>query len=441
MKIPTKDADVDDATLPRYRWVVLFACWASFTLTAVDRSTWGPASVFVGDSLSVPIASLGAFATAYYVGYVISNACGGFMSDALGGRITLAVSLFGAGALMFTFGYTTSAAVGIAVQAAVGLFAGADYSAGIKLITSWFHPSEFGLVMGIFLTATSLGLAIANSVVPFLIEHHSWHTSYHLFGIISMIFAVVLYFLVRPGPLRRVNTESDSGIVKPKATLLLRNRNFVLACAGGFGAFWAVYGFITWANALMIKGHGVPATTAGMVIVVFSIAAVASKPVIGLVADRFFPTSRKVPIMITLGVFGVVLSVFGGLSSVTAFFWMAPILGLIAYGGSTLLVAMVPTLVPNSLTGTAAGLSNSIWQLGSAAVPIVIGAVFGATGSFQAAFLTLAAGPILGLLIVAAIREPRLQPKGGAEAEHNDDIGNTDVSIPAADPHRSGTAQ
>ena len=64
------------ATLSPYRWVVLFACWLSFTLTSVDRSTWGPASVFVGEDLAVPLASLGVFATAYYVGYVISNALG-----------------------------------------------------------------------------------------------------------------------------------------------------------------------------------------------------------------------------------------------------------------------------------------------------------------------------------------------------------------------------
>lgn len=402
---PSADAD-NNAVRSPYRWIVLFACWASFTLTAVDRSTWGPASVFVGDSMGVPIASLGAFATAYYIGYVISNAFGGFMSDAFGGRITLAASLFGAGAFMTGFGYTSSAVVGISVQAAVGLFAGADYSAGIKLITSWFKPSEFGFVMGIFLTATSLGLAIANSAVPWMIEHHSWHTSYHVFGTASMVFAVVLFFVVKPGPLRRVNT--DSSIVKPKATLLLRNRNFLLTCAGGFGAFWGVYGFVVWANALMIKGHGVASATAGMVIVVFSLAAAFSKPLLGWFADRFFPHTRKVPIMIVMGLYSAALAVFGGLSGVTAFFWMAPVLGIVAYGAGTLLVALVPTLVPNSLTGTAAGLSNSTWQLGSAVVPVVVGAVFGATGSFHAAFLTLAAGPLLGLLVIAAVREPRL---------------------------------
>ncbi len=57
----------DQQARNRYRWVVLVLCWLAFTMTSVDRSTWGPASVFVGEDLGVPLASLGVFATAYYI--------------------------------------------------------------------------------------------------------------------------------------------------------------------------------------------------------------------------------------------------------------------------------------------------------------------------------------------------------------------------------------
>ncbi|MFC6066552.1 MFS transporter [Streptomyces ochraceiscleroticus] len=180
--------------------MVLVACWLSFTLTSIDRSTWGPASVFVGEGLAVPMASLGVFATAYYVGYVISNAIGGIGVDRFGGRIVLTVSLAGAGVFMSVFGSTTSATVGIAVQAVVGLFAGADYAAGVRLISSWFPSKKLGMPMGVFTTATSLGTAIANAVVPALIAWHGWGTSHHVFGIISVVVAALLLFVLRNGP-------------------------------------------------------------------------------------------------------------------------------------------------------------------------------------------------------------------------------------------------
>ncbi|MBW0102708.1 nitrate/nitrite transporter [Pseudonocardia sp. KRD291] len=407
------------ATLSPYRWVVLFACWLSFTLTSVDRSTWGPASVFVGDDLAVPLASLGVFATAYYVGYVISNALGGIGTDRLGGRLMLSVSLFGAGAFMTLFGSTTSATVGIAVQALVGLFAGADYSAGIRLVASWFPASQLGLPMGIFVTATSLGTAIANSVVPAMIAWHGWGTSYHVFGVISMVLAVLLFFVLRPGPMLDGGPEV-AGAVPPAATersrsswaAMLANRNLVLTAIAGFGGFWGLYGFITWANALMIKGHGIAPATAGAVVAIFAITAVVVKPIVGFVSDRFFGGARRMPAALILALFVVTLLAFGSLSSPTGFLWLAPLLGAAAYGWTPLLVALVPRLVPSAVTGTASGFANAFWQLGSVIVPLAVGASYAATGSFMVAFVTLAAGPALGAVVMLAVRERRPDRSG-----------------------------
>ncbi|MFF4619053.1 MFS transporter [Nonomuraea jabiensis] len=97
---------------------MLALAWASFTMTAVDRSTWGPAS-------------------------------------------------------------------------------GCDYSAGVKLVSQWFPPKDRGFAMGVFMTATSLGTVIANAVVPSLIAASGWRMSYHVFGAVSMVVAVLCLLLLR----------------------------------------------------------------------------------------------------------------------------------------------------------------------------------------------------------------------------------------------------
>ncbi|MFD7444426.1 nitrate/nitrite transporter [Streptomyces sp. NPDC059909] len=411
-----------------YRWVVLVACWLSFTLTSIDRSTWGPASVFVGEGLAVPVASLGVFATAYYVGYVISNAIGGIGVDRFGGRIVLTVSLAGAGVFMSVFGSTTSATVGITVQAVVGLFAGADYAAGVRLISSWFPSSKLGMPMGVFTTATSLGTAIANAVVPTLIAWHGWGTSYHIFGIISIVVAALLLFFLRNGPeevkgQKKPRVERKSGgLFGPDLRTFLRNRDVVLTCLTGFCGFWGLYGFVTWANALMIKGHDIDAGTAGMVVAIFAITAVAVKPLVGLITDRFFGGARKTPSLVIFAVFALTLVWFGNLSSPTAFIWLAPLLGAAAYGWAALLVALIPRLVPDSVTGSVAGIANAIWQLGSVLVPLAVGAVFSATGSFNAAFLTLAAGPALAILFMLPVRDKAEHRKQATSTESEEKV-------------------
>jgi nitrate/nitrite transporter NarK len=62
--------------------------------------------------------------------------------------------------------------------------------------------------------------------------------------------------------------------------------------------------------------------------------------------------------------------------------------------------------VSSSDLGTAAGMTNAMWQIGSVLVPLAVGAVFAATNnSFMAALITLAAGPFLGMIIMYFVNE------------------------------------
>ncbi|MFJ6375427.1 MFS transporter [Pseudarthrobacter oxydans] len=386
-----------------YRWLALVLCWLAFTMTSVDRSTWGPASIFIGEDLGVPLASLGLFATFYYIGYVVSNAGSGFLTDKVGGRLLISVSLVGAGGSMMFFGSTTSAVVGMAIQAVIGLFAGAEYAAGIKLISSWFRPEELGKAMGIYTSATSLGVVVANTAVPYLIQQYSWHVSYLLFGAVSIVAGVVCYVILRPGPV--VSKKTHRSESRSALRELLRNKNLLLLALAGFGGFWGTYGFITWSNALMIKGHGIDPVVAGGIVAIYAALGVFGKPLIGWIADKF-NGARRVPAMVVLGCFSVMLVVFGLLDNALAFFIAAPLLGLGAYCYLPLIVALVPRLVSSSVLGTAAGMTNAIWQIGSVLVPLAVGAVFAATNnSFMAALITLAAGPFVGMIIMYFVNE------------------------------------
>ncbi|MDQ0378484.1 MFS transporter [Amycolatopsis thermophila] len=387
-----------------YRWVVLVLSWAAFTMTSVDRSTWGPASVAVGEHLGVSLAGLGVFATGYYVGYVISNAAGGVLTDWLGARVVMSASLFLAGGFMIAFGETDSVAMGIAFQAAVGIFAGCDYSAGVKLIAQWFTPKDRGFAMGVFMTATSLGTVIANAVVPRLLEASGWQTSYHLFGGASMVIALLCLLLVRGR-----TAEDATARAVPDLRPLARSRDLWLLGLAGFGGLWGTYGFITWSNALMIKGSGLTAVQAGSVVAIFGIAAIAAKPFIGVVSDLLGGRRRTLTVVV-LGAFVVALLVFGTRGSLAGFLWVAPFLGVTAYVYSPLMVAMIPRIAGVGLAGSAAGATNAFWQLGSTVVPVVLGAVFQATHSFFAAFATLAAGPLAGALLMLGVREREAEP-------------------------------
>lgn len=398
--------------LSPYRWVILLVSWAAFTMTSVDRSTWGPASASVGESLAVPLAALGIFATAYYIGYVLSNLGGGVLVDWLGGRLILGISGIGAGFFMLLFGSTTSFAVGLALQAAVGLLAGVDFAAGLKLISTWFPAEKRGFAAGVFMTATSLGTVIANAVVPRIIVSSGWGASYHFFGAVTMVIGIVCLLIVRNG-------DAAKGADQPKRELpdvrpLLRNRNLFLLGLAGFGGLWGTYGFVTWSNTLMVKGSGISPIDAGTVLVVFAAIAVFVKPAMGWICDKI-GRGLRLPIVVILVFFSAMLVLFGSMNTYTGFLLVAPLLGIGAYAYAPLTAAMTPLLVGPRVAGSAAGAVNAFWQLGSVTVPLVIGIVYAATGSFLAAFAALAAGPLIGAVIAYFIREPARR-----QATHNE---------------------
>ena len=139
----------------------------------------------------------------------------------------------------------------------------------------------------------------------------------------------------------------------------------------------------------MIRGHSLSAIEAGFVMTLVGIAAIIGKPIIGFLSDWW---GR--PKWLTIGIltlFTVMLLVFGTLTNKTAFQFAAPLLGIGVFVYSPLLAVMVAEAAGPALAGSATGLTAGFWQLGSVVVPLVVGFVFQATGSFMAAMAALAA--------------------------------------------------
>lgn len=389
------------------RWVTLLLVWAAFLISFLDRLAWANVAVSAGESLGLELAALNVFVTAFYAGYVASNFVSGFATDLFGGRRMLAMALIPLGAFTFLFGFTGSVAVGLALQALMGLAAGADYSAGIKLVAAWFERAERGRAMGFYFTAPTLGVILTNAVVPAAAGTVGWTGVYHLFGALTVALGIVCLLVLRDQPPTRTTPVSGRAVVsKASIAVLVRNRDLIFLTAAGFGAMWGSWGFAFWVNALMIRGHGLSAETAGAIVGLFGLGAIVGNPLMGLLSD-WLGGVRKLPIVACLLAFVAFLLVFGGLAGESQFRVAAPLLGIAAFVYMPLLGAMVTEVAGVALAGSATGLSNAVWQMGSILVPIVVGVVFQWTGSFQAAFVALAVGPLFGAVCMMCVREAR----------------------------------
>ena len=375
-----------------YRWVLLAVVWAAFLMSYVDRIAWSSVAAPVGHSLGLSVSMLGAFVTAFYVGYVLANIAGGIMTDVLGGRAMLTLALVPLGVFTFSFGSTQTLWAGIVIQFAMGMAAGADYSAGMKIIAAWFRKDR-GRAMGLYTTATSLAVVLTNATVPTLSEWFGWPNAFRLLGGITLACALAAWTVLRDAP----SGEPPLARIKAADVLaLLKSRSLVLLAIAGGGGLWATVGFGAWGNALMTKQYGISPVAAGSIVACFGIGAVIAKPVLGWLSD-VYNGARKTISILCLAAFAVMLFVFGQCFTITQFYLLAPLLGAVAFGYTPVLMAQVSDASGRNSAGAGAGLTNAIWQSGSAVSPLVVGYFYQQTHSFSIALLTLAVGPVVGV--------------------------------------------
>lgn len=384
------------------RWIILAVAWAALLMAFVDRLAWANLALQAETSLGLPGASLGAFVTAFYVGYVGANAVGGIATDRLGPSRILTLTTMLLALSTFLFSFTTSVAMGLMLQLLMGLAAGADYSACVKLTATWFPFRQRGRAMGLLITASSVAVMLTNATVPTLAGWLGWAGVYKLLGVTTGVLSLICWLLLRDAP----RSDVKAGAHAPLSTLL-RNRNLLLLSLVGFGAMWGTWGFAFWVNALIIKGHGISPVRAGMIMAMFGAGAVIAKPLIGLLSD-WLGGRRKILVHGCLASFTLLLLLFGTLQTETAFLIAAPFLGVTAFAYAPLLAAMVAENAGAALIGSATGFTNAFWQLGTVIMPLAVGLAYQSTDSYSAAFIALAAGPLFATLMLFAVKERRL---------------------------------
>lgn len=377
------------------RWIVLAIAWFALLLSFVDRLAWSSVASGVSASSGLPLSALGSFASAFFAGYVVSNFVGGMVVDRLGSRVGLGAALVLLGFFTFGFSFITAMPSGIGLQLLMGLAAGADYAACIKLLTAWFPPLSRAKAIGLLMTSLPVAVMICNSGIPLILAHSTWPFVYRGLGLVTFISGIAIIAGLQDAP------EKDVGrkIGASEIWAVLRDPELARLAVVGFGAAWGTWGFAFWATALMSTGHGLTPAQAGLATTLFGAAAIVAKPVTGWISDRM-GGRRKGPILVVVAAYTIGLLVFGQLSTPLQFQILATLLGFFGFSWGPILSTLVAEVGGSRAAGTATGTTNALQQMGGVVVPIVVGAVFARTHSFASAFVVMAAGPALAFFVM-----------------------------------------
>lgn len=385
--------------LNSYRWVILTLMVASFLLTFISRMAWPPLIPVVAPTLHMTNVEAGALMTAFYFGYIITQIPAGVLTDRLGVKAVLTISLVLEGIATYGMRYMTNYDTGFWLRVIVGLGAGAVMSACTRAVTEWFPAEERGIAFGILLAAPSAGIVLSNYIAPALNSALGWRGVFEVIGIITTIIGISILFLVRTSDDQVRSSGNPLGGFK----VIFSSRELILTSFAGFCLLWSELGIATWANTYIKTKLGYSVATAGLVMIFYGIGGIVAPLLSGYISDKI---GKRKAILIFAYVAQIPATIiFGYMHSIGALYFMGFMVGFLSYLANPHLSVLVTQFAGKKWAATATGTTNFVWQLASMIGPVILGWSIDATGSFSSVWYILSAGPLIGVLLLLGIRE------------------------------------
>jgi NNP family nitrate/nitrite transporter-like MFS transporter len=321
----------------------------------------------------------------------------GALTDRFGGRVMFpAVSVITIVPVLFLgfVGHATLA--GLLIGGFFLGLGGTAFAVGVPLVNAWFPPERRGLAIGIFGVGMG-GTAISALTTVRLVDASGVAMPFVVTAIVLAVYALIALAFLRDAPGRTVPTQPLSRRLVDTVKLPATWQAAALY-AVAFGGYVA---FSVYLPAYLRTAYGLTQADAANRMAGFVLLAVLMRPVGGWLSDRLGPTRVLVVAMAVVTVGAAVQSFTPPLMPLgtIAFLSMAAALG----AGSGAVFALVALVAPANKVGAVTGVVGAAGGLGGFVPPLVMGTVYGVTGSYALGLAALAVVALATLVFSATI--------------------------------------
>jgi MFS family permease len=245
--------------------------------------------------------------------YAFLSPVGGYLADRFSRRVTICASLFVWSAVTWWTGHVHTYAELLQARSVMG-FSEAFYIPAALALIADFHPGETrSRAVGFHQMAIYLGV-IAGGFGGYVAADPNlgWRSAFTICGVLGMLYAVPLVFLLRDAPAREKTAESAGSPLR-SAWELLTNPSFVLLVL--YFTLPALAGWVVrdWMPSILKKQFGIGQGQAGVSATLYwQVAAIGGAAVGGWWADRWSSHSIRARIYVSaVGMGLIVPAIFG----------------------------------------------------------------------------------------------------------------------------------
>ncbi|WP_286886038.1 YbfB/YjiJ family MFS transporter [Aneurinibacillus sp. UBA3580] len=331
-------------------WRYAFAsAMVTISTLGFGRMSYGILMPFIKESLSLTYEQAGLLGTSTSIGYLGMVFFVGIFATKWGSKrlVILGTLLVACGLLYLS--WITSYLTCLAGMVLIGIGTALTYTPLVNIVVGWF-PQQRGMMIGFLASGIGIGTLISSSLIPLFTTWFSisgWRYLWLLFGLISLLSALVAQIILRdpPIPLCRTAKKDDSllrGVYLHKGVLLVA----------------IIYGFIGFAYLIpqnflfsFILEARIDRYSAGQIMALGGFMSIFSGPLWGTISDKI---GRKKSLLITLflGAIAMLIPIifpvrFGFL--ISQFLWGITIVGMLSLIQASSTEQIHPSYAPIAL--------------------------------------------------------------------------------------------
>jgi MFS family permease len=399
------------------RWAVVGLLFTASLINYFDRATISFALPLISTELHLGPEAKGVLLSAFFWSYALLQIPMGVLADRVNLRWLYAAAFTLWSVSQGLMGLATGLGTLIAFRVLLGVGEAIYLPGGSKIVSLLFRPSERGFPCGLFDAGTRTGLVIEGVLVPWMLVHYGWRTTFTMVGFAALLW-LVPWFMTAPKHLHG-KAAADATVVGPgflrTSAALLTNRNLLGICLGFFCFDYYWYFLVSWLPDYLVTVRGLTMMKAGIYAALPYFVFGASEPIGGWIADRLVragwsETRARKGIVTVAFLTGLLLIPAARVSTPgTA---VALIVGgcLVGLATGNLLV-ILQSCAPPAEIGLWTGIYNFVGNIAGILSPLITGFLIAKTGSYTPPFILaavlIAVGPLAFWLIVGDLKVAR----------------------------------
>lgn len=318
--------------------------------------------------------TLGVISAFYYWAYVALQIPCGVIVDRLGPKkvVTYSTILCVLGSLVFALSDSLiSAKFG---RFLVGAGSACAFLSCLKIGADWFLPAQFAIIAGLTNMMGTFGGTVSGPPFAYLLNNYGWRQATFIAAAVGVVLAAICW-LVIPGKSKKQQKEDDEAPLLEGLRAVVRiPQNWIVGIVGGL-MYVPVSAFCElWAIPYLMEKYKIANDTASLACVMLYVGIAMGSPIAAKISDSWGSRTKPIGMAAFLIAFLFLSTLYVQGLPYWAMLFLLFIIGMLN-SAQVLCFAAIKETVPNRLSGTAVGFTNTLVMMSGVIFQPLLGAL------------------------------------------------------------------